>query len=55
MAKKKEAKKVADLHIRCTPEEHELFLKAAEKDDRSLSSWIRNRLSKAAKLDLAKD
>ena len=40
------------LELRLTDAEKELYQRAAEKDGRPLSNWIRDRLSKAAKAEL---
>ncbi len=45
--------KDARLEIRISQAEKELCTQAAEQDDRPLSSWIRNRLVKAAEEELA--
>jgi uncharacterized protein (DUF1778 family) len=40
------------LDMRISPEDKDLFQRAAEKDGRSMSNWIRDRLLKAAKDEL---
>jgi len=40
------------LQVRVSPEQHAIFQKAAKKDGRSLSSWVRDRLAKAARKEL---
>ena len=40
------------LQVRITADQLKLFKKAAKKDGRSLSNWIRNRLTKAAEKEL---
>lgn len=40
------------LQVRVTDEQLELFKRAAEKDGRPLSSWVRDRLTKNAKKEL---
>jgi uncharacterized protein (DUF1778 family) len=45
--------KTIRLDMRVSPEEKELYQRAAEKDGRSLSNWIRDRLNRAAKEELA--
>lgn len=40
------------LDMRISPEDKELFQRAAEKDGRSMSNWIRDRLLKAAREEL---
>ena len=52
MAKKKSARTTRALQARVSAEDYRLFEKAADKDRRSLSSWVRDRLYKAAKQDL---
>lgn len=43
------------LQVRVLRSDRELFHKAAEADNRSLSSWVRDRLLKIATLELAKE
>jgi uncharacterized protein (DUF1778 family) len=40
------------LQVRVAQEQYRLFEQAAEKDERSLSNWVRDRLTKAAKKEL---
>lgn len=40
------------LQVRVTREQQRLFAKAAQKDGRPLSNWVRDRLEKAAKKEL---
>lgn len=47
-----EESKSTRLDMRVSPEEKELFQRAAEQDSRSLSNWIRDRLLKAARAEL---
>jgi len=49
---KSESPKDARVDLRIEPAEKELFQRAAELDGRPLSSWIRNRLVRAAKAEL---
>jgi hypothetical protein len=44
--------KTSRLDLRLTEEERELYQRAAEKDSRTLSNWIRDRLNKSAKTEL---
>ena len=44
--------KATRLDMRVSEEEKELFRRAAEKDGRSLSNWIRDRLLKVAREEL---
>jgi uncharacterized protein DUF1778 len=41
------------LDMRVSQEEKELFQQAADRDNRPLSNWIRDRLTKAARAELA--
>jgi uncharacterized protein (DUF1778 family) len=43
------------LDMRISPEDKDLFQRAAEKDGRSMSNWIRERLLKAAREELKED
>jgi uncharacterized protein (DUF1778 family) len=47
-----ESAKSVRLDMRISPEDKDLFQRAAEKDGRSMSNWIRDRLLKAAKDEL---
>lgn len=40
------------LDMRVSQEEKELFQRAAEQDGRTLSNWIRDRLLKAARVEV---
>lgn len=51
MPKSSEAKS-SRLDLRLTEEERDLYQRAAEADDRTLSNWIRSRLTAAAKAEL---
>jgi uncharacterized protein (DUF1778 family) len=41
------------LDMRVSQEEKDLFQRAADQDNRPLSNWIRDRLTKAAREELA--
>jgi uncharacterized protein (DUF1778 family) len=45
--------KTSRLDLRLTEEERDLYQRAAEGDGRTLSNWIRDRLNKAARVELA--
>ncbi len=45
--------KSSRLDLRLTEEERELYQRAAERDSRTLSNWIRDRLNKAANAEVA--
>ena len=45
--------KSSRLDLRLTEEERERYQQAAERDSRTLSNWIRDRLNKAAAAELA--
>jgi uncharacterized protein (DUF1778 family) len=47
-----EITKTSRVELRLTDEDKELFQRAAEQDGRPLSNWIRDRLLKAARLEL---
>lgn len=47
--------KEARYELRLSAEEKQLYQEAAEKDDRSLASWIRHTLNTAAKLQTGKE
>jgi uncharacterized protein (DUF1778 family) len=47
-----ESAKSVRLDMRISPEDKDLFQRAAEKDGRSVSNWIRDRLLKAAREEL---
>ena len=40
------------LQVRVTSEQRDLFERAARKDERSLSNWVRDRLVKTARKEL---
>jgi uncharacterized protein (DUF1778 family) len=47
--------KSSRLDLRLTEEERERYQQAAERDSRTLSNWIRDRLNKAAAAELAEE
>ena len=50
--RKKKKTPARALQVRVTAEEYARFHKAAEKDGRSLSSWVRHRLAAAVSSEL---
>lgn len=53
MSKKRHAaRSETAMQVRVPPETLEAFKKAAERDNRTLSGWVRDRLEKAAKAEL---
>ena len=56
MAKKKRPSRryVEPLQTRVTTEQLDMFRAAAEKDGRTVSSWVRDRLHKAARRELSR-
>ena len=50
--KKKKKPETRAMQVRVSAEEYARFQKAAEKDGRSLSSWVRRRLVAAASEEL---
>lgn len=47
--------KTSRLELRLTDVEKDLYQRAADRDNRPLSNWIRDRLTKAATAELADD
>jgi uncharacterized protein (DUF1778 family) len=47
--------KTSRLELRVTDTEKDLYQRAADRDNRPLSNWIRDRLAKAATVELAED
>jgi len=47
--------KTSRLELRLTDAEKDLYQRAADQDNRPLSNWIRDRLEKAARAELADD
>jgi hypothetical protein len=47
--------KTSRLELRLTDAEKDLYQRAADRDNRPLSNWIRDRLEKAATVELAED
>jgi uncharacterized protein (DUF1778 family) len=45
--------KSSRLDLRLSEEERDLYQRAADADDRTLSNWIRDRLNKSARAELA--
>lgn len=50
-----ESAKSVRLDMRISPEDKDLFQRAAEKDGRSMSNWIRDRLIRSARHELGED
>ncbi len=48
------ADKDVAMQVRVLPATYARFKRAAERDNRTLSSWVRDRLEKAARADLKK-